>query len=140
MKITEFKTKEEMMLAYPLICQLHGGLDKKSYEEIVDELMQERNYVTIGIYDKKTLIAVASYWLVTRFYCGKSIHIGNMVVDENYRNKGIGKKLIKYIEEKGKEFGCKKYILDSYFHNTKSHKLYFNEGFYIRGFHFMKDI
>jgi hypothetical protein len=30
--------------------------------------------------------------------------------------------------------------LDSFIGNKKSHSLYFREGFFIRGFHFMKEL
>ena len=103
-------------------------------------MMQGNNYYMIAAYDGDKLVGVASYWVLTRFYCGRYIQIGNMVVDTECRSRGIGNKLLNYIEKKGREFGCNKYILDSYTENKKSHKLYFNEGFYIEGFHFMKNL
>ena len=139
-EIKEFKTKEEVMLGFPIIHQLYSKMNKGEYEEHIDEMMAGNNYHMIGAYEGEELIGVASYWILRRFYCGRYIQIGNMVVDKNYRSKGIGAKLLKFVENKGRELGCEKYILDSYTENKKSHKLYFNEGFYVEGLHFMKDL
>jgi GNAT superfamily N-acetyltransferase len=139
-QIKDFNTKEEVMSGFPIIRQLYTKMDEKSYEKNIDEMMSGNNYHMIGVYFQGKLIAVSSYWVLTRFYCGKYIQIGNMVVDGNVRSKGIGEKLLKYIEEKGRDLGCEKFILDSYTENKKSHKLYFNEGFFVEGLHFMKEI
>lgn len=139
-EIKDFKTKKEVMGGFPIIHQLYDKMDEKSYEEHIDEMMQGNNYHMIGAYAQGELIAVASYWVLRRFYCGRYIQIGNMVVDSKFRSKGIGAKLLKYVENRGRELGCEKYILDSYTENKKSHKLYFNEGFYVEGLHFMKDL
>lgn len=139
-KIKDFKTKEEVMLGFPIIHQLYSKMDRETYEKYLDEMMLGNNYHMIGAYEGNKLVGVASYWVLTRFYCGRYIQIGNMVVDKDSRSKGIGNKLLNYIEKRGRELGCQKYILDSYTENKKSHKLYFNEGFYVEGFHFMKSL
>ncbi len=139
-KIKDFTTKEDVMKGFPIIHQLYDKMDKKSYERHIDDMMAGNNYHMVGIYKDNKLVGVTSYWVLTRFYCGRYIQIGNMVVDKNLRGQGIGTKLLQYVEKKGRELGCGKYILDSYTENKKSHKLYFNEGFFIEGFHFMKNL
>ena len=138
--IKDFKTKEELMLGHPIISQLYPKIDIDQYSKYLDEMMEGNNYNMIGAYIDGKLVAVASYWVLTRFYCGRYIQIGNMVVDKDIRSKGIGSKLLAYVEQKGRERGCGKFILDSYTENKKSHKLYFNEGFFVEGLHFMKDL
>ena len=138
--IKEFKTKAEIMLGYPIIHQLYDKMSEETYANYIDEMTKGDNYHMIAAYHDKNLVAVAGYWILTRFFCDRYIQIGNMVVDKEHRSKKIGAKLLKYVENKGKEAGCKKYILDSYTENKKSHKLYFKEGFFVEGLHFMKDI
>lgn len=141
-KIKEFKTKEELMLGFPIINQLYTKLDQVTYSKYIDEMVEGNNYHMIAAYDTKDnkLLGVASYWILTRFYCGRYIQIGNMVVDKDCRSRGIGAKLLKFVEDKGREKGCQTFILDSYTENKKSHKLYFNEGFFVEGLHFMKKL
>jgi GNAT superfamily N-acetyltransferase len=52
----------------------------------------------------------------------------------------VGKKILNYLEKKARDLDCEKMVLDSYVENKRSHPLYFREGFYIRGFHYMKDL
>jgi GNAT superfamily N-acetyltransferase len=73
-------------------------------------------------------------------YCGRYLQASNLVVDENFRARGAGKQILNYLENKARDLGCDKMVLDSYTENKKSHSLYFGEDFYIRGFHFMKDL
>jgi GNAT superfamily N-acetyltransferase len=138
--IKNFTTKEQIMLGFPIIHQLYSQMDIKTYQSYIDEMVEGNNYHMIGLYLADKLIAVASYWILTRFYCGRYIQAGNIVVDKDHRSLGIGNIILKFIEAEGKKRGCKKFILDSYTENKLSHNLYFREGFFVEGFHFMKNI
>ena len=59
---------------------------------------------------------------------------------EQHRNKGLGKKLFDFVETHAKGKGCEAIELNTYVSNAPSHKFYFNIGFSIIGFHFMKKI
>lgn len=138
--IKDFSSRDEIISAFPIIHQMYSKMNKDIYISYIDDMTKGNNYNMIGAYNNNKLVGIASYWVLTRFYCGKYIQIGNMVVDKNFRSNGIGAKLLKYVENKGRELGCQRYILDSYTENKKSHKLYFKEGFYVEGLHFMKDL
>lgn len=138
--IKEFTTKEEMLLGFPIIHQLYNKISLKKYSQFLDEMLVGNNYTMIGAFIEDKLVAVASYWILTRFYCGRYIQIGNMVVDHNHRSFGIGSLLLQYVEKVGRKKKCQKFILDSYTENKKSHPLYFREGFFIEGLHYMKNL
>ena len=138
--IKDFSSRDEIISAFPIIHQMYSKMNKDIYISYIDDMTKGNNYNMIGAYNNNKLVGIASYWVLTRFYCGKYIQIGNMVVDKSFRSNGIGAKLLKYVENKGRELGCQRYILDSYTENKKSHKLYFKEGFYVEGLHFMKDL
>ena len=63
-----------------------------------------------------------------------------MVVSQNQRNSGIGKKLLDFIENEGKKQNCEHFILDSRLDNKSSHRFYEQNGFEVMGYHFMKDL
>ena len=61
---------------------------------------------------------------------GKSIgFIEHVIVDENYRRKGIGRKLMKMAINYGKDSNCYKVVLQSGMKRIEAHKLYENIGF-----------
>jgi GNAT superfamily N-acetyltransferase len=61
-----------------------------------------------------------------------------VIIDKSYRNKGIGKLLFDWIDQYAKNKNCTAVELNSYVANAPSHKFYYNEGFIIMGFHFVK--
>jgi GNAT superfamily N-acetyltransferase len=138
--IKDLETKNVMMEAFPLIHQMYKKMDYKGFESALDEMILNNNYKMVaGFYDEK-MIAISGYWIARMLYCGRYLQASNLVVDENFRGRGAGKKILNYLENKARKLGCDKMVLDSYSENKKSHSLYFREDFYIRGFHFMKDL
>jgi len=62
-------------------------------------------------------------------YNGKSIgYIENVITNENYRRKGIGKKLMEMAIEYAKENNCYKIVLQSGIKRVKAHKFYESIG------------
>ena len=138
--IKDLETKNMMMDAFPLIHQMYKKMDYKGFEGALDEMILNNNYkIVAGFHDEK-MIAISGYWIARMLYCGRYLQASNLVVDENFRGNGVGKKILNYLENKARKLGCDKMVLDSYSENKKSHSLYFGEDFYIRGFHFMKDL
>ena len=98
------------------------------------------NFKMIGAFIDSKIIGISSYNISRMFYCAKFLRISNLIIDKKYRNKKIGTKMINYLEKKARNNNCKNIILDSFIGNKKSHSLYFREGFFIRGFHFIKNL
>ena len=138
--IKDLETKNMMMEAFPLIHQMYKKMDYKGFEGALDEMILNNNYKMIAGFHDEKMIAISGYWIARMLYCGRYLQASNLVVDENFRGNGVGKKILNYLENKARKLGCDKMVLDSYSENKKSHSLYFGEDFYIRGFHFMKDL
>jgi GNAT superfamily N-acetyltransferase len=138
--IKDLETKNSMMDAFLLIHQMYKKMDYKSFETALDEMILNNNYKIVAGYIDNKMVAVSGYYISRMLYCGRYLQASNLVVDENFRGLGVGKKILNYLESKARNLGCNKMVLDSYTENKKSHSLYFNEDFYIRGFHFMKDL
>lgn len=138
--IREISKKDEMMTSYSLVNQMYKKMTKEEFSSALDEMIMRNDYKMVAAFLDGKLVGVSGYWISRMLYCGRYLQASNLVVDENTRQQGIGKKLLNHLEEKAKELDCNKLVLDSYTENKKSHPLYFREGFYIRGFHFMKDL
>ena len=130
----------EMMFAYPLIATMYKDMDYKTFNAYIREMVAVNNYHMVAVFIDDEIIGVCGYWVFLMLYCGRYLQASNLVVAEKYRSLGIGQKILSYLTKIAREMGCKKLVLDSYTENKKSHPLYFREGFYIRGFHFMKDL
>jgi len=138
--IKKLNNRAEIALTFPILIQHHQHINEVDFLKAVDEILAEENYQMIAAYINEEVVGIAGYWVLTRFYSGKYVQVGNMVVDEKRRNLGIGKKILDFIEVEGKRQGCQHFILDSRLDNKKSHDFYLREGFEVMGYHFMKDI
>ncbi len=138
--IKELNSREEMMSSFSLINQMYEKITKEEFCAVLDEMILRNDYKMVAVFLGEKMIGVSGYWIASMFYCGRYLQASNLVVDRNNRKNGAGRKLLNYLKAKAKEFNCKKFVLDSYVENKKSHSLFFRENFYIRGFHFMMDL
>ena len=139
-EIRNFDNVEAMMQAFPLTNQLYPKMDIGTYRANIIEMAAMNKFRMIGAFYEGKLVGVSGYWVLRMLYCGRYLQVSNFVVDADKRSLGIGSKILQHLEKIARELDCQKFVLDSYTENKKSHPLYFGEGFYVRGFHFMKDL
>lgn len=120
-------------------------VQKLADNKIQDSLLEDRfaemitqNYECAVVHDDDKLIGVCGLWYCTRHYAGKSVEMDHVFIDENYRSKGLGKKFMNWVDDYVKSKGCEAVELNTYVQNYPSHKFYYNQGFEILGYHFLK--
>ena len=62
----------------------------------------------------------------------------HVMIDPAYQNKGIGKQLFEWLFRYADENGIEATELNTYVNNHGSHKFYFNLGYIIKGYHFVR--
>ena len=68
---------------------------------------------------------------VARMYCWNVLYIDILWVDKNYRNQGLGSKLLEYVEDTAKKKGCYIIHLDTFDFQAKD--FYFKHGYEVFG-------
>lgn len=132
--------KEKIDLIVPLVQKLNGN---KNSDAVLKQRFSEmitQNYECAVIYDDEKLIGVCGLWFCTRHYSGKSVEPDHVYIDDSYRGKGLGKQFFTWIYNYSKAKGFEAMELNTYVTNAASHKFYFNEGFKILGYHFLKKL
>ena len=117
--------------------------DNKFSDVVLEQRFSEmvnQNYECAGLYDQDKLIGVSGMWFCTRHYSGRSVEVDHVYIDDNYRGKGLGKLFFKWIYDYVKQKGYETMELNTYVQNNPSHKFYYNEGFDILGYHFVKTL
>ncbi len=136
-KILEKDKIEEVV---PLVYKLNNGkIDELTLKQRFSEMVMQ-NYECAVIYDDEKLIGVTGLWFCTRHYSGKSVESDHVFIDENYRGQGLGKQFFTWIYNYLINKGYETIELNTYVSNTSSHRFYYNEGFDILGFHFLKKL
>ena len=132
--------KEEIPQILPMIQELMGH---QFSNEILTQRFSEmfdQNYECFGIFHEGEPVGVFGMWFMTRHYAGRSCEPDHIFIKEPYRSKGVGKKLFQFIYEYATKKGCETSELNSYVSNYRSHKFYLNEGYEIKGYHFLKKL
>ncbi len=132
--------KTDILKVVPLVEKLNDfNISKNVLEERFLEMIAQ-NYECAVIFNGDAVVGVCGLWFCTRHYAGKSVEVDHVYIDENHRGKGLGKQFFKWIYDYVKQKGCKTVELNTYVSNYPSHKFYYNEGFEILGYHFLKKL
>jgi len=131
-------SKEKLTSILPLLKELNTTTPKELLKQRVIEMGNYQNYECVGVFDDKKLIGICGLWYSTRHYIGKSVEPDHVIISNEYRGKNIGKQFFNWIYKHTQLKGCEAVELNTYTGNRKSHKFYYNEGFEIYGFHFLK--
>ena len=136
----EIIDKDKITLIIPLVYKLNlGNIPIAVLEQRFSE-MKDQNYECAVIYDGDILIGVCGLWFCTRHYSGRSVEPDHVYIEETYRGKGLGKQFFEWIYDYVGKKGCEAVELNTYVSNYASHKFYYNEGFKILGYHFLKKL
>lgn len=138
MNIIECNNKEKIKSTHAVVKQLYD-IDIDEYLSYIQE-MKSSDYKLFGMFDKNVCVAVIGYRIGRRLYCGKYLHIDNLIVSECVRNKGFAKKLITFCKNEATKNSCDVILADSYVENKIAHSLFVQENFHIRGFHLKFDL
>ena len=74
------------------------------------------------------------------FAAPKRARITELVVKEQYQANGIGKKLLKHMEDYFKSVGCQGILIDVFAYNINAQKFYYVNGYFNRNIELMKKL
>lgn len=131
--------KSDMLPLWPLLQQLNPNVTKHYLDSVLDDMIAH-GYTMITIWDDDTCMGLSGIWVSTKIYSGKYLEMDNVVIDHNYRSRGIGTLLTDYIIQYAREKSCATMMLDAYLENDKAHAFYERVGFVRRGYHFIKSL
>jgi GNAT superfamily N-acetyltransferase len=83
---------------------------------------------------------LALWRLVENTYEGRRLYVEDLVTDAACRSQGIGKALLKWLEDYARAHDCNVLALDSGVQRGGAHHFYFREGFVIPAFCFRKKL
>lgn len=131
--------KDQLQTIIPLLRILNDAIDESTLQERLED-MQQRNYECAGVYDAGRLVGICGLWILNKYYVGKHIEPDNVMILPEYRNKGIGEKMMAWVYEYGRAQGCIASELNCYVVNDKGIRFWLNQGYKIIGFHCQKKL
>ena len=86
--------------------------DRYYFENIVNSL-EDNHFIYLCLIENKVIGIITLIIEKKLIHHGKCVgHIEDLVIDKNYRNKGIARKLLNFVIIKSRENNCYKIILD----------------------------
>ncbi|TXD49001.1 MULTISPECIES: GNAT family N-acetyltransferase [unclassified Polaribacter] len=131
---------EDILIILPLLSTINTKTPLDILEKRVLEMAHLTHYECVGLFSDHKLVGIAGLWYTTRHYIGKSAAPDHVVIDEAFRGKKLGEYFFNWIDVYVQSKGCEAMELNTYVTNAKSHKFYYNQGYAIYGFHFLKVI
>jgi len=134
--------KEDLPEILSLLEKLSGTeSDQKKALKSFDQILKSEVYFTFVAVSDGKIAGTASICLLFSLQRGRPWGlVDNVVVGENYRQKGVGKKLIEAIVEFAKGKDCYKIVLTARFSRTGAHRFWQRIGFKKHGFSFRMDL
>jgi GNAT superfamily N-acetyltransferase len=114
-------------------------LDPVAIRVVYDRALDCDFQVYVCATDDENIIGFASLSVKNNLWQeGYLGHVDELVVDSDYRGRGVGTELLKHLIVIAKERGCRRIELDSGFHRPDAHQFYERHGFENRGYIFSK--
>lgn len=133
----KFIANKDIFSIIPYLKMLDGRIGEATLKKRLPEML-DYGYQCVGVYYKGMLIGISGVWTLYKYYIGKHLEVDNVMVHPDYRNRGIGKKLMDWITDYGKSIGCTATELNSYISNERANKFWEEYGCEKLGYHFRK--
>lgn len=130
---------EELFLIIPLLRVLNKTIPETLLRERLSEMVGQ-GYQCAGLYDEGRLIGICGLWILTKYYVGKHIEPDNVVILEEYRGRGFGKRLMAWVQEYGKSQGAIASELNCYMSNERGNAFWEREGYEKIAWHLQRPI
>ena len=114
----------------------------EKFTALLKNYMQEDDKkILVAQIDNSKIIGMISMVFLSRLNQNTSeMYVPELIVSQNYHSKGIGKKLINFSIELGKEKKCHRIRLESGNQRIESHKFYKHLGFEDSSIFFTKNL
>ncbi len=139
MEIKIATNKEDILKCWSVIKELRPHLEEETFVPMITEMIGE-GYVLAFIEEDNKAVAAIGFRYLQFLFMGKHIYIDDLSTLPSQRGKGLGSRLLDFVEEKARAEGYKAVTLDSGYQRNDAHKLYLNKGFILGSHHFVKKL
>jgi GNAT superfamily N-acetyltransferase len=130
-------------LAYKAMLELRPTIGPElAFADQVDNVLRPEGYRLVGFFVKDDLYAaaVAGFRLVHHLAWGHTLYCDDLSTRYEHRRQGYASQLMDWLVDEAKRLHLDEVHLDSGVgpDRTDAHRLYFNKGMRISGFHFSR--
>jgi GNAT superfamily N-acetyltransferase len=128
-------SEEEMSEAFVLFKELYPSLTEAQYTSRVREMRAQNHYRIFGLKSQGALIGLIGFIQVTNLLYGKYLWVHDLIVRKEFRSRGLGRKLMAFVEELATEEHCQFVALSAHVSHIQAQEFYHDKMSYEkRGF------
>jgi GNAT superfamily N-acetyltransferase len=121
----------------PLLRILNPAIPEGILRDRLSEMVSQ-GYRCAGAYSGDRLVGICGMWILIKYYVGRHLEPDNVVVLEDCRSMGVGRRLLAFVHEYARSQGCIASELNCYLKNGKAQKFWEREGYRKIAFHYQK--
>jgi GNAT superfamily N-acetyltransferase len=121
----------------PVLTELRPHLTPRDFADVYAEGHAQGLRYT-AVYDGERCVAVAGWRVVATTVALRKLYVDDLVTAPDRRGQGIGAALLRELDVRARDAGCRVLDLDSGADREDAHRFYLREHMLIRGFHFLR--
>jgi GNAT superfamily N-acetyltransferase len=129
------ETEAEIEACYPVMHELRPSLSKEEFVSRV-QAQRKQGYELAYVEEEGQPVAIAGYRVGQNLAWGKFLYVDDLVTASEYRSRGHGATLLRWLQEQAVARGCDQLHLDSGVQRLDAHRFYQREGMEISSYHF----
>ena len=137
-EVVELRSEAELREAFPVIHELHGGLDERRYLELLAEMMPAGYRLFVVREPSGGIVAAAGVQVLTNLYYERHLYVYDLVATESARSAGHGGMLMGHVEELARREGCEYVALACGREREGALRFYERQGFERPGYSMRK--
>lgn len=124
----------------PVLLELRPHLTPETFTEVYEEGHPVGLRFSAAYDDEGVCVGAAGWRVVVNTSTLRMLFVDDLVTAGHARSTGVGAHLLGYLQDRGREAGAHKLVLDSGTQRTRAHQFYLRERMEIAAFHFQKDL
>lgn len=121
----------------PVLLELRPHLTPETFAHVYTEGHPQGLRYT-AVYTDDGCVAVAGWRFVATTVAMRKLYVDDLVTASGHRRNGFGAVLLRELDSRARDAGCRVLDLDSAADREDAHRFYFREGMVIRGLHFIR--
>lgn len=102
--------------------------------------MRAAGWQCLGAFAGPDIVAMAGWSERCHLFSGPVLFVENVAVDPAWKGRGLGRRMMAWLEAEGRRRGCAKITLDAYASNSAARAFYERLGYDPRGIHFVREL
>lgn len=126
-------------LALQVLRELRTDLTSEVLEQVLTEGAPQ-GLRFLGAFDDDRCLGVAGWRLVATTSVLRKLYVDDLVASNGARSQGVGAALLRELEQRARDAGCRVLELDSGVQRYAAHRFYLRERMNINAHHFAKTL